>query len=456
MSRVESDHPLFHLPPPENLTTHYSDHAQEIASAVVCAEQRYATEVVFDHAGDLIYGQEVPFETYASDLPLISASGKNYSRLQQIVEISDSSYANAILLYSGFPLSVKSRGRAVLKPTSHKARDAGPWKQALDDAGLDGLLACMKAASHDLWNTSGNDLTARFLQPLPMSDTVFSGKQASDKQFKEAFEEEQQHSGNFAALATPGSMVRQFLRPVSITLWGLCQDYDRAVTWLMTHKAVVVLLEQTEKGTLFWDNPLKQANGNPPKVATEAADLSAQVLEAAIHYVLSGTFRANAWRGTVASRRSPGTTYKQTVATHLCAVYLDMMRNLQRRVTYDAKKRDPRTRQDVVQPDTPVSSSTTELAAEFQEMVTEYYERMQESDRPLADPETTIAEALRSGDPSLLKTAMALAVAAHKSYELCDESRQTISQLLSELRAHHQQDLAGFAALAHQAMQASP
>jgi hypothetical protein len=89
-------------------------------------------------------------------------------------------------------------------------------------------------------------------------------------------------------------------------------------------------------------------------------------------------------------------------------------------------------------------------------LVTEYYDRMQRSDRPLADPETTIAEALRSGDPSLLKTAMALAVAAHKSYELCDESRQTISQLLSELRAHHHQDLAGFAALAHQAMQASP
>ena len=447
MSRVESDHPLFHLPPPENLTTHYSDHAQEIASAVVYTEQCYVTEVVFDHDGDLIYGQDIPFETYASDLPLISASGKNYSTRQQIAEISDGSYKNAILLYSGFPFSVKSRGRAVLKPTSHKARDAGPWKQALDDDGLDGLLAYMTAASHDLWNTSGSHLTARFLQPLPMFDNVFSGKQASDKQFKEAFE----HSGNFAALATPVSMLRQFVRPVSITLWGLCQDYDRAVSWLMTRPAVSVLLEQTEEGTLFWDNPLKQANGNPPRVATEVADLRDQVLDAAIHYVLSGTFRANAWRGTVASRRSPGTTYKQTVATHLCAVYLDMMRSLQKRVTYVAKKRDPATRQDIVQPDTPVSLSNTELVAEFQEQVAEFVYRM-EDDQPQTDPETAITAALRTDDPSLLTIAMALAVAAYKSGALDDKSRETISQLLCELRAHHHTDVATIANLAYQQM----
>ena len=187
MSRVESELPLFHLTPPENIATHYSDHAQEIATSVQWAEQYSATEAVFDSDGDLVYGQDIPFETYARDASLISASGKNYSTRQQIAKISDGSYKNAILLYSGFPFSVKSRGRAVLKPISHKTRDDGPWKQALDDAGLDGLLACIKAASHDLWNTGGNDLTARFLQPLPMSDTVFSGKQASDKQFKEAF-----------------------------------------------------------------------------------------------------------------------------------------------------------------------------------------------------------------------------------------------------------------------------
>lgn len=453
MSRFESEYPLFHLTPSDNSSTHYSDHAQEIAASIEYKQCCYATEVVFDDEGDLVYGQDIPFLTYALDLPLTSTSGENYSTRQQIVEISDSSYEDASVLYSGFPFSVTSRGLAVLKPTCHKTHDDGPWRQALDTAGLDGLLACMKGATHDLWNTSGKELTARFLQPLPTPNTVFSGKQASLKQFQEAFQEvQQQHSDSVAALATPGSQVSQFLRPASITLWGLCKDYDKACVWLMTHKDVTKLLNQTEEGTLFWDNPLKQVNGQPPRVATEVSDLMLEVLDAAIHYVLSGTFHANAWRGTVTSRRSPGTTYKQTVATHLCAVYLDMMRNLQKRVTHVPKKRDRTTRLDVVPPNTEGSLSTTHFEAEFRDSVTEYSDRMQESDGPLVDPETTIAAALRSADPSVLKTAMALAVAAHKSNELCDASQKTILRLLMELQAHDQADVAGFARLAHQAM----
>jgi len=323
------DQPAFSQPPLEDYQASVDD-AGPIGTGIRAKVVREATRCYFDHEGDLVYGDEVPFleltrDAYTWHLPQAGPLTKP----ALVFETNDPSLRGHAITFTEFPYSRTDRGFARLKGVSHHAKNDQIW-QDIEDALLKkekSIARIFDAVKHDLWRTYGDSLRAYIFEPLQEAADVFTNQQASKPQYDQAkvFQASGTSDWQLPEDLPPG--LAAIYEPPAILLFGIVEDYDAAMSWLLGHPSIVRLLDLAESGELFLNESQYQRK-HLPQAAREKA---LSILEASAHNVLCGTFDPAEYRGSVESKRSQGMSHKQTLATHLKYLFLDTMDNFRRR-----------------------------------------------------------------------------------------------------------------------------
>lgn len=321
--------PAFSQPPFENYQSSVDD-AGPIGAGIRLPVVRHATRCYFDGKGDLVYGDEVPlFELPRATFPWRLPQSGTRSVPALVFETNDSSLQGQTITYTEFPYSRIDRGFARLKSVSKHTKNDQIWEDIEDELrkkekSLDRIFDAVK---HDLWRSYGESLRAYIFEPLQEAADVFTNQQASKPQFAQAkaFEANGNSDWHLPEDLPPG--LAAIFKPRAIILFGIVEEYDAAMSWLLGHKSIGRLLDLAVSGNLF----LNESQYQREQLPQAARDHALPILEASAHNVLCGTFDPAEYRNAVESKRNHGMSHKQTLATHLKYLFLDTMDNFCRR-----------------------------------------------------------------------------------------------------------------------------
>ncbi|TVQ04195.1 MAG: hypothetical protein EA381_00560, partial [Planctomycetaceae bacterium] len=402
------DQPAFSPPPVEDYRSSVDD-AGPIGAGIRLSVVRQATRCYFDDEGDLVYGDEVPvFELPRAAFPWHLPQAGTLTKPALVFETNDPSLKGHTITFTEFPYSRIDRGFARLKGVNKRAKNDQIW-QDIEDALLKKekpIDRIFDAAKHDLWRSYGESLRAHIFEPLQEAADTFTNQQASESQFAQAktFEANGNAGWQLPEDLPPG--LAAILEPRAILLFGIVEDYDAAMTWLLGHESIRRLYDLAESGELFLNESQYQRE-HLPQAAREKA---LPILEASAHNVLCGTFDPTDYRDSVDSKRSQGMSHKQTLATHLKYLFLNTMDNFRRRKAVEGGPQqfvfddhsNHEAKPDSLEPE------------EFSDRVESLKSRLSD-DPPNRKALGLLTAALRSGDEVELFTALALTVALHES-----------------------------------------
>lgn len=306
------------------------DDAGPISAKLTKPESIAATRCEFDSDGDLVYGEDVTLYELTKALTLqLVHSGQRIVQAK-IFESRDKSLKGHTLAYTAYPYSRNDRGRASFKKASHHA-DPDRW-QSIDQKLLEGtipLTRIVDEAPYDLWRTSGDTVRCYILEPEQGDIELFSnhGMKASER--REAIRKLHTTDDQGMTPDQAANFWADILDGGQIHLYGIVDDYEAKLNWLLTQPSSFRLMELTDNNRLF-DKMTDNRSGM--EMTPEAKNAAQSFLELSAHNVLCGTYGPEDYRGVYVSKRNRGTKRKQTLLTHLEHRFVQLMENFNKRV----------------------------------------------------------------------------------------------------------------------------